>query len=51
LGCAQHGTGEIVPGSDPGAPAVPNLAVKFAWTTLISAFVFAAVAALAKYAS
>ncbi len=47
---AQHDTGEIVPGSEPGAPAAPKLAVKFAWTTLISACVFAAVAALAKYA-
>jgi len=48
---SQHETGEIAPGSDPGAPAAPKLFLKFAWTTLISAFVFATVAALAKYAS
>jgi predicted secreted protein len=45
---SQHETGEIAPGSDPGAPAAPNLLAKFAVTTLISAFVFAAVAILVK---
>jgi hypothetical protein len=37
---------ELTPGTDPGAPIAPKLLAKFAWTTLISAGVFAAVAAL-----
>jgi predicted secreted protein len=42
--------GDMTPGTDPGAPIAPKLLAKFALTTLISAAVFAAVAALAKYA-
>jgi predicted secreted protein len=45
---SQHETGEISPGTDPGAPAAPNLLAKFAVTTLIAFLVFAAVAILAK---
>ena len=33
---------EIAPGTDPGAPAIPNLRRKLVWTTLVSAVVFAA---------
>jgi predicted secreted protein len=29
------------PGTDPGAPAVPHLARKLAWTTLVATVVFA----------
>jgi predicted secreted protein len=47
---SQHEAGEMAPGTDPGAPAAPRLLAKFAWTTLISALVFAAVAVFAKYA-
>ena len=47
---SQQEVGELTPGTDPGAPIAPKLLAKFAWTTLISAGVFAAVAALAKYA-
>jgi predicted secreted protein len=47
---SQHESGEITPGTDPGAPAAPKLVAKFAWTTLISALAFAALSALAKYA-
>jgi predicted secreted protein len=47
---SQHETGDVAQGTDPGAPVAPNLLAKFAVTTLIAAFVFAAVSVLAKYA-
>ncbi|HXQ82796.1 MAG TPA: DUF1467 family protein [Xanthobacteraceae bacterium] len=37
----QHEHGEVSPGTDPGAPAIPNLRQKLLWTTLVSAVVFA----------
>jgi predicted secreted protein len=37
---SQAESGEVVPGSDPGAPAIPNLLMKLVWTTLVSAVVF-----------
>jgi predicted secreted protein len=37
----EHG-GEIAPGTDPGAPAIPNLKWKLLWTTLVSIVIFAA---------
>jgi predicted secreted protein len=39
---SQHESGEVAPGTDPGAPAFPNLLRKLAWTTLVSAAIFAA---------
>jgi predicted secreted protein len=33
---------EVVPGTDPGAPAVPHLLRKLVWTTLVSVLIFAA---------
>ena len=39
---SQHEEGEMVPGTDPGAPAIPNLGRKLLWTTLVSAGIFAA---------
>jgi predicted secreted protein len=40
---SQHeGGGEIAPGTDPGAPAIPHLKRKLLWTTLVSAVIFAA---------
>ena len=33
---------EIAPGTDPGAPAIPNLRRKLLWTTLVSIVIFAA---------
>jgi predicted secreted protein len=39
---SQHESGEIVPGTDPGAPAIPKLMRKLAWTTLVSVLIFAA---------
>jgi predicted secreted protein len=37
----QHESGEVAPGTDPGAPAIPNLRRKLVWTTLVSIVVFA----------
>ena len=41
---SQHedGEGEVVPGTDPGAPAVHGLRVKLVWTTAVATVVFAA---------
>ena len=41
---------EVVPGSDPGAPMLPRLAVKALWTTVLSAVVFVGILALFAYA-
>ncbi len=38
----QHESGEVSPGTDPGAPAIPKLRAKLIWTTLVSLVVFAA---------
>jgi predicted secreted protein len=39
---SQQEGGDIAPGTDPGAPAIPNLRKKLVWTTLVSVVVFAA---------
>jgi predicted secreted protein len=39
---SQQENAEVAPGTDPGAPAIPNLRRKLVWTTLVSAVVFAA---------
>jgi predicted secreted protein len=39
---SQHEGGEIAPGTDPGAPAIPRLFRKLVWTTGVSAVIFAA---------
>ena len=39
---SQQEDEEIAPGTDPGAPAIPNLRRKLVWTTLVSVVVFAA---------
>jgi predicted secreted protein len=39
---SQHESGEIAPGTDPGAPAITRLGRKLIWTTLVSALIFAA---------
>jgi len=46
---SQAESGEVVPGSDPGAPAIPNLKMKLVWTTLVSAVVFAVGALVYSY--
>lgn len=38
---SQHEAGDVVPGSEPGAPAAPLLLRKALWTTLVSALLFA----------
>jgi predicted secreted protein len=38
---SQHEGGEIVSGTDPGAPAVPRLLWKLLWTTVVAGIVFA----------
>ena len=46
---SQAESGEIVHGSDPGAPALPRLLAKLVWTTAVSAVVFAVFAAAYRY--
>ena len=46
---SQAESGEVVPGSDPGAPAIPNLLMKLGWTTLVSGAVFAVGAFVYSY--
>jgi predicted secreted protein len=43
---SQAEAGEIVPGSEPGAPSAPALREKAIWTTLIAAIVLLLVAGL-----
>ena len=38
----QHESGEIVAGSEPGAPQRPLMMKKALWTTLVTAILFAA---------
>jgi predicted secreted protein len=38
---SQHEGGEIAPGTDPGAPAVPKLGRKLVWTTVVACVIFA----------
>jgi len=46
---SQHESGEIVPGSDPGAPVIPRLLLKMVWTTGVSAVIFAVCYAVYVY--
>jgi predicted secreted protein len=39
---SQHESGEIAPGTDPGAPAIPKLGRKLIWTTVVASAVFTA---------
>jgi predicted secreted protein len=41
---SQEEQGEVSPGSDPGAPALPALNEKAIWTTIIAGLVFVLVA-------
>jgi predicted secreted protein len=38
---SQHESGNVAPGTDPGAPSVPYLWAKLIWTTFVAAAVFA----------
>jgi predicted secreted protein len=46
---SQAETGEIVPGSDTGAPARPQLVWKVVMTTLVSALIFAALVGIVRF--
>jgi predicted secreted protein len=47
---SQHETGEVVPGSEPGAPQAPALLKKAVWTTVVTTVVFIALmAVLARF--
>lgn len=37
---SQEESGEVPSGTDPGAPAIPYLGRKLAWTTAVAALVF-----------
>ena len=39
---SQQETGDVTPGTDPGAPAVPHLKQKLIWTTIVAAIAFGA---------
>jgi predicted secreted protein len=39
---SQHEAGQMTPGTDPGAPVLPNLRRKLVWTTIVATMVFAA---------
>ncbi|HEX2655342.1 MAG TPA: DUF1467 family protein [Xanthobacteraceae bacterium] len=39
---SQAETGDVAPGTDPGAPAIPGLKLKLVWTTIVASFVFSA---------
>lgn len=43
---SQVESGDVVEGSDPGAPAIPRLLKKLIWTTVVATLVFAIVAVL-----
>ena len=38
---SQQESGDVTPGSDPGAPVLPQLARKLVWTTVVAGIVFA----------
>ena len=42
----QEESGNVAPGTDPGAPSTPKLRQKLLWTTLVSAALFALVAVI-----
>lgn len=45
----QNDEGEVVPGTEPGAPTAPKLLVKALWTTAVSVVVFVFVLLLYTY--
>ena len=38
---SQTESGQVDPGTDPGAPAIPRLKLKLIWTTVIATVIFA----------
>lgn len=45
---SQDESGEVAPGTDPGAPAVHRVWMKLLWTTIIATIVFVILAAIYK---
>jgi predicted secreted protein len=43
---SQDESGDVTPGTDPGAPAVHTVWMKLLWTTIIASVVFAIMAAV-----
>jgi predicted secreted protein len=39
---SQHESGEMTPGTDPGAPVLPDIKRKLVWTTIVATVAFAA---------
>jgi predicted secreted protein len=39
---SQHESGEVAPGTDPGAPSLPNIKRKLVWTTIVATIAFGA---------
>jgi predicted secreted protein len=39
---SQHETGDMAPGTDPGAPALPRLGRKLMWTTIVAVLIYGA---------
>ena len=37
---SQHEHGDVLEGTDPGAPTIPHLGAKLIWTTIVAALVF-----------
>jgi len=44
----QEESGEVLPGTDPGAPAVHKVWMKLVWTTVIASVVFGILATIYK---
>ncbi|HZQ14571.1 MAG TPA: DUF1467 family protein [Pseudolabrys sp.] len=45
---SQEESGDVSPGTDPGAPAVHKVWIKLLWTTVIASIVFGILAAVYK---
>ena len=48
-GVKAQGEEGAAPGTDPGAPRVPHLKAKLAWTTVVASVIFAIVAVVYIY--
>jgi predicted secreted protein len=46
---SQLESGEVVPGTDPGAPVLPKLRSKLIWTTVVATITFALIDAVYTY--
>jgi predicted secreted protein len=45
---SQHEAGDLVPGTDPGAPVAPKLWIKAFWTTVLTALIFVVIVIVAR---